>query len=241
MSNESIIQVPPNVGEPIVLQRFLLRLVEELDILLGKRASSTNDEYVSQQELISIGKDLTTAIAIAQEQLELAVIVIEEAAINASTDVDSKINDLQVKQLQQSSQIDSLDNFAWLRAFTMGFQGRNTNGAVTFNIMYNMASGTRVSVGVYEFELTTKVNSSVDILAYTQHITSFSIADSAVSQDYAVQFEVLSAPSGTFRVRVFAVEQDAGAKLKYTAHDPLATDNVNVFGMFTPPGLAVPT
>mgnify|MGYP003632700955 CR=1 FL=1 len=240
MSNESIIQVPPNVGEPIVLQRFLLRLVEELDILLGKRASSTNDEYVTQQELIAIGSKLTIAIALAQEELYAATLIIEEAADNASTDADTEIANIKVEQVQQNTRLDVLDNLSWFRAFTMGFQGRSTNGAVTFNIAYNLASGSRTAVGVYEFALTTVASNGVDVLAYTQHMTSFTIADSAVSQDYSIQFELISVPAGTFKVSVFAVEQGVGNRLVYTAHDPLATDNVNVFGMFTPPGLAVP-
>jgi len=241
MSNESIIQVPPNVDEPIVLQRFLLRLVEELDILLGKRASATNDEYVAQRDLIAIGVELTDAIALAKEQLDAATLLLEEAADNARTDLDEELENIQNEQVQQNTRLDALDNFAWLRAFTMGFQGRSTNGAVTFNIEYNIASGSRTAVGVYEFELTSIVNSGVNILDYTQQITSFSIADSAVSEDYSVQFEMISAALGTFRIKVFAVEQGAGNKLQYTAQDPLNTDNVNVFGMFTPPGLAVPS
>lgn len=37
MANQTLVQVPPNVGEVEVLKRFLRRLVEELDIVLGNR------------------------------------------------------------------------------------------------------------------------------------------------------------------------------------------------------------
>tara|TARA_R110000851_G_C13101812_1_gene568631 strand:+ start:8833 stop:9537 length:705 start_codon:yes stop_codon:yes gene_type:complete len=234
MSNESIIQVPPNVGEPIVLQRFLLRLVVELDILLGKRASSTNDAYVTQQDLISIGKELTSAIELAQKQLDEAVLLLEDTT-------DTNVDDIKDEQVTQNARLDGLDNFAWLRAFTIGFQGRSTNGVVITNTDYNIESGLRTAVGVYEFELTKVSSTGVDILDHTQYIPSFSIASSATSQSYYVHFEVIDASLGTFRVKTYAVVQGAGNALAHAAYDPLSTDNVNVIGMFTPLGSAVPS
>lgn len=61
MANESIIQVPPDVAEPLVLQRFLLRLVEKLDIVLGAR-EGTDSQYVAQKELLAAADELQVAI-----------------------------------------------------------------------------------------------------------------------------------------------------------------------------------
>ena len=241
MSNESIIQVPPNVGEPIVLQRFLLRLVEELDILLGKRAGATNDQYVAQQQLLETAVTLTTAVTDAQEQLNAATDLLNQAIDNARLNLEAEVDDIQAEQLVQNADIDALENFSWLRAFTLGFQGRATNGAVTFNVDYNVASGTRTAVGVYEFELTNVIVDGDNILAYTQQVTSYTIADSVTSEDYTVKFAPIDLGLGTFSVSVFAIEQGAGNKLVFTPYDPLSTDNVNVLGMFTPPGVTVPT
>ena len=52
MSNESIAAIPPDVTQPEVLRRFLLRLVEELDLVLGFRG---NDALVRQSELTAAG------------------------------------------------------------------------------------------------------------------------------------------------------------------------------------------
>ncbi len=48
--NETIIQVPAELGEPIQLRKFLLKLVENLDIILGFRGQ---DPYVTSKDLKS--------------------------------------------------------------------------------------------------------------------------------------------------------------------------------------------
>jgi len=60
MPNQTIASVPPNVEEPIVLKRFLLRLIEELDIVLGYRGDSS---YVSQSQLVNTTDPLNTTLA----------------------------------------------------------------------------------------------------------------------------------------------------------------------------------
>ena len=50
MANQSLVSVPPNVENPRVLQRFLTRLVERLDVVLGNRA---DEGYVSQEQLVA--------------------------------------------------------------------------------------------------------------------------------------------------------------------------------------------
>ena len=44
MANQSIIAIPPNIGQDdaVILKRFLLKLVEELDIVIGFRGDSSS-------------------------------------------------------------------------------------------------------------------------------------------------------------------------------------------------------
>jgi hypothetical protein len=241
MANESIIQVPPNVGEPIVLQRFLLRLVEELDILLGKRGASTNDEYVAQKELVTSAKTITTAIADAQARLEAATDLIDQTLENAREDLDKEIDDIKTVNDAQTADIDKLKNFSWFRPFTVAFPGRSTDGAVTPSLEYNIASVTRNGAGVYDVVLTEAEDSDGNLLLdQTQHVVSYDIADSTASQHYTVNYSLTSAAAGTFTVSVFSVEQGAGNKLVYVPYDPLNTDNVNVIGMYTPTTTVLP-
>lgn len=240
MANESLIQVPSNVEEPLVLQRFLLRLVEELDILLGKRGASTDNQYVAQKELIAAGTALAEVIATAEGNLAEATALLEQVLENVSLSLQGDIDAINEEQAVQNTNIDKLTNFSWFRPFTLTFQGRNTNGAATLNLEYNIASGNRTAVGVYEFALTNTARSGVDLLQYTQQLSSFIIADSATSEAYYIKVAVTDVVLGTFTVSVFAVELGAGSKLKYTPYDPLSTDRVSIVGMYTPPGLALP-
>lgn len=60
--NESLIQVPLELAEPLQLRKFLLQLVERLDVVLGFRGQ---DSYVTKTELQSSGKvsgDLPAAV-----------------------------------------------------------------------------------------------------------------------------------------------------------------------------------
>lgn len=69
MINESLFQVPASVEDPDVLKRFLDRLVERLDIVLGYRG---DNPYAATT-------DLTTAVdALTQEAEQIATKLVEE-------------------------------------------------------------------------------------------------------------------------------------------------------------------
>jgi hypothetical protein len=72
MANQSVVAVPPNVDDPTVLRRFLSRLVEQLDIVLGNRAGP-NDQYVSQEQLLEQAINLAKALSDAELALEQAL------------------------------------------------------------------------------------------------------------------------------------------------------------------------
>jgi len=241
MSNESIIQVPPNVEEPIVLQRFLLRLVEELDIILGKRAAGTNDQYVAQKDLVDSANALTVAIADAQERLDEAAELLAQTVEDNRDDLEAEIEEIKTVNATQTALLELINNFAWYRPFTATFPGRSTDGAVVPTLSYNIASVTRNGVGVYDVILSDAQDSNGnDLLDNTQHMISYDIADSTASQHYTVKYSLTSAALGTFTLNVFSVEQGAGAKLVYVPYDPLNTDSVNAIGMYTPTGVVLP-
>ena len=69
MINESLFQVPASVEDPDVLKRFLDRLVERLDIVLGYRG---DNPYAATS-------DLTTAVdVLTQEAGQIATKLVEE-------------------------------------------------------------------------------------------------------------------------------------------------------------------
>ena len=240
MTNESLIQVPSNVEEPLVLQRFLLRLVEELDIVLGKRAAATDDQYVAQKELVAIGTSLTQAIESAQATLTETLEEIEAARADSSSEVESRLDDLEVSQLNQDGQLSVLENISWIRPFTVTFEGRSTNGPVTTSIEYNLASGERIAAGVYEFTLDSKTYQGNDLLDRAQYAASWNIAASATSEAYMVKMEITSVATGVFQVSIFAVIQVLGTTIEYAPYDPLSSDTINIMGMYTPVGATNP-
>jgi len=63
MANQSIISLPPDIEDPVVLKRFLARLVEQLDIVFGNKAGPQR-QYVNQSQL---GKqeDLNSTVLLA--------------------------------------------------------------------------------------------------------------------------------------------------------------------------------
>lgn len=240
MSNESLVQVPPNVADPLVLQRFLLRLVERLDIVLGNRGTGTEEQYVAQKELLSLTTSLTEQLTEASDALSIATEALEEALSDASETLVASIEELEALTSQHTAQLNVLNNFSWFRPYAMAFEGRSTNGPVTFSLNYNIASGSRVGVGEYEFTLDTITYDSEDLLDTTQAVTSHLIADSVTSEAYYVSVDIIDASLGTFSVSISAVAQGAGSKLAYTPYDPLSTDLVNVVGFYTPSGATPP-
>lgn len=99
--NESIVAVPNDVSDPQVLRRFLLRLIEELDSVLGFRG---NDGLVRQSELTSAEQSITqvtgttlAATALALEELTEVVNSIVIEAEDDNTSIEDQIADILVR------------------------------------------------------------------------------------------------------------------------------------------------
>lgn len=108
MANQSLISLPPNVEEPVVLQRFLSRLVEQLDIVLGNRAGPS-DQYVSQEELLAQTQELTKLLQDAQRSLETAIDQIDDLSEEALVELTQRITAVEQKNEEQDNRLDGAE------------------------------------------------------------------------------------------------------------------------------------
>jgi len=127
MANQSLVSVPPNVDEPIVLKRFLSRLVEQLDIVLGYRSGPTN-QYVSQEELLAQATELAKLLQDAQDSLEQALqrlddvdaLIVEEliqritAVEQKNVEQDARLDDIELKDIEQDGRLDTLETAGYI-------------------------------------------------------------------------------------------------------------------------------
>lgn len=90
MSNESLFQVPVSVEDPDVLKRFLDRLVERLDIVLGYRG---DNPYAA-------ASDLENAVSVLSQAAEELTVVVEEEAESLNSQLAILVAEL-AEQLQQ--------------------------------------------------------------------------------------------------------------------------------------------
>jgi len=107
MANQSLVSVPPNVGEPVVLQRFLSRLVEQLDIVLGNRAGPT-ESYVSQNELLKSAEDVIKELDNARDLLQQTIDQVGELSEEALLDLTKRINAIDAKNTEQDTEIEDI-------------------------------------------------------------------------------------------------------------------------------------
>ncbi len=97
--NETLIQVPAEITEPLQLRKFLLQLVERLDTILGFRGQ---DPYITQTDLQSSAEVLSSLPAIIK---------------GINTDIDAAQTDITNLQSEQENLADSFEN-AQITSFT---------------------------------------------------------------------------------------------------------------------------
>lgn len=107
MANETLAQVPSDVSDPVALKRFLLSLVERLDIVLGYRGDSS---YASDTTV----KDLSTTVAENQTSTSESISTIQSSLDTANEDISDHEERLtsvedQVGQLQSFKSTDLRD------------------------------------------------------------------------------------------------------------------------------------
>ena len=111
MTNESLVSLPPNIEDPVVLRRFLARLVEQLDVILGKR-SNPKQEYADQEQLLALSNELTEELKNAKDTLENAIsdtdALTKEELIKLVSKNKEVVNKLDAITLVNNNQTDRL-------------------------------------------------------------------------------------------------------------------------------------
>jgi len=206
MANQTLIQVPTNVGEPEELQRFLQHLIEELDIVLGYRGDK---QYASQE-------DLSTVVT----QLQASVTTLQEEIGNLQEFADAQ-------EEARDDLFDRMLELSWMKACVVRFEGRNTNGSVTMAKGYNIASGTRTAVGVYEFTLAQGTFAGLDIS--DNMFPSIDFDTAGLTHTYTAVMHIVS--TTVFEVYIF----NAGV-----AYDPVSPEEVYYAGLLNIDGALPP-
>ena len=70
MANQSLVAIPPDLSNQIVLRRVISSIVEQLDIIVGNKAVIDGSAYVEQKELIERAEQLQTEIKKATDSLD---------------------------------------------------------------------------------------------------------------------------------------------------------------------------
>ena len=107
--NESIAAVPADVQDPVILKRFLDRLVERLDIVLGYRGG---DPYVTTEDQIqtfSELQELLTQMKESSSQLEETITEVEQKLEEAKT----LLEELSKLKEYQDTAIRDMNSTAW--------------------------------------------------------------------------------------------------------------------------------
>lgn len=238
MANQSLVSVPPNVQEPVVLQRFLSRLVEQLDVVLGNRAGP-NDQYVSQQDLLKSAEELSELLQVAQDSLEQALLRLDDVDELIVEELTKRIIAVEEKNVEQDNRLDTIESITPIKGamlkFTVDVLGE-PNILINFNIKTNAV---HIGLGIYEFELNQQTVNGVDIITNVVTSVSHFIQPTAVSELFSVEF--VEAPPSKFRLQVTIVEQGVGNKLIVTPYDIQVNDKIHVMGLVNIPGTVLPS
>ena len=235
MSKQSLSAVPPDVAKPEVLKRFLSRLIEELDIVLGFRGTG-KDKYVSQQELNSAAETLSSLVKGLSE------------ATSRFQQLRKDLDKLSIEATTLLSRINSVETYAqsvglfaetqtWLKMFEFDFKGAAVNGAVTPTRQFNVATLTRVGAGRYDVAFTANSFLGTTITANTKVAVEFRIEPAATTSVFSVEYV------WNTNVLELYIWQHAisGTNLIRSAYDPIgATDSVRVSGLIARSSAGVP-
>lgn len=92
MANQSFQSVPPNIEDPVVLRRFLARLLEQVDIAFGNRAQQ--DSFAQIQALQEKASQLETQIDEAAQRLEETIALTSSESENYTDDSAADVQGL---------------------------------------------------------------------------------------------------------------------------------------------------
>lgn len=229
MTNQSIIAVPPDLSDQTVLRRFLSLLVERVDVAVGNRDS---DAFLAAQSaLLASIANAKTAVETATAELEEATQRLDELSTTAIEELSSAIN-------SNTLDIGSLEGMSALTACTIEFTVVAL-GAPDVLRSFNVASGSRIGVGVYEFDLTTTSYKGADLLTSAYGTFSHVIAPTLTTTLYSIAGEVVSASK--FRIKVYEMTKAPSSdSIVATPYDLDIGDTVSAVYIYKLPGAIVP-
>ena len=235
MANQSVIAVPQTVEDPRILKRFLSRLVEEVDILLGYRADTTG-ALISQADLIRQATELEDALKLAKDALTQATEKLDESL---AADVDKLLGRVSTLENSVAAIQVVVANFSLLKGLKLKFTVDVSNNILhTINYNINTVSSSRISTGVYRFTLLQDTFYGYGVIANSTAALTFVIADSATSEGYKVDFAEVTA--STFEIRVQSITQGTGNKLQLDPYDLQPGDTITTTAMFGFPTSELP-
>jgi len=234
MTNQSLLSVPPNVAEPLVLQRFLMRLLEQVDIISGNRAAA---EYAEQEQLLAATQALIKRLQVAEATLEdliaLANELAEQAVDTLQFQVDQNTSDIKTIQ-------DAIQDYVAIKAVQLNFTVDGSNNIV-HNLDYNIdtSASSRISTGVYEFSLDQATILGNSVVDNSTASLAWVIAANANSELFQVNFEEVDGDTFRLNVHEFTVV-GASNKLTLAKYDLAPGDTVTVTVLFNVPGAGLP-
>ena len=108
MANQSLVSIPPDLEDPTVLRRFLARLVEQLDIVVGNKAGP-QQQYVDNEQLIKTSNSLTKALSAAISELENAISSTDKLIKEESSALAERVTVAEEKNSQQDIRLDDIE------------------------------------------------------------------------------------------------------------------------------------
>lgn len=234
MSKQSLSAVPPDVARPEVLKRFLSRLIEELDIVLGFRGTG-KDKYVSQQELNSAAETLSS-LSTGLSEVSRRFQQLRKDLEQLSADSDIFLARLAQVEADANAAYVFASTQAWLKMYFIDFIGRSTNGAVTVSSSYNVASANRVGAGRYDITFTANSFLSTAIQD-SKTIVELLVAPTATSSLFTVETKW---NASTLELYVWQ-HTISGTDLVRAAYDPITLgDRISLVGLMPRPSTGVP-
>lgn len=244
MANQTLAAVPPDVSDPRVLSRFLSRLLEDLDTVLGNRSNQT---YVSQEDLLAEAESLQVRLTEAATVLDETIVLTEQLLVDLDDTYESRFAALEDKNTQQDQAIISVTNYAALKGAMLDFTvnvyddgGTEITEIIhytTYNI--NTIASTKVNKGLYEFELAQASFFGFTVLDNSVASVSSNIASSATTNAFHVSLVTSGVPAGKFRIKV----QQATIvldELVYADYDLVFGDRIQSINMFSAPNAGLP-
>lgn len=238
MANQSFQSVPPNVEDPVVLRRFLARLLEQLDIAFGNRGGM-DSSYVEQRALIESANSLTSQLERAQATLDQAIQSLADTLGQDTQNILEQLEELSNNLTLVTDRVTALEQYTAIKGFIAVFTVDGSNNLV-YTTSYNIddTASSRTGTGVYEFTLTQDTIFSESVLENSSVTYSATIATAATSENFIVEF--VPGATDTFELKVYETVIDGSNVIVRQAYDLLPDDVIEVTGTFNIPGSALP-